>query len=271
MEIFFFLLGAFVLFLAIYIPVFLVRKKYENYVLKNSKALKEIDIINKKYSFHQIEKFELTYAYDNMVNYSVISCNDYLTYQLIYIQKRVDTALSKTLENSKQFNLYSEEIKNICIWNEFGKAKPLRNKKRLTKFEQLFFKKKILAPQTVFSIDVRLMLTNINGYIQSSKREVFFPKDIKTIEHKLNQKRGSFYLDNDVWESICRIERGKVLNKMRFAIYQRDHYQCQKCGRQTNDLEVDHIIPISKGGKSTFENLQTLCHQCNYEKGSNLE
>ncbi|MDD3841546.1 MAG: HNH endonuclease [Bacilli bacterium] len=57
---------------------------------------------------------------------------------------------------------------------------------------------------------------------------------------------------------------------MRFAIYQRDHYRCQKCGRQTNDLEVDHIVPIAKGGKSTYDNLQTLCHRCNSAKGSNL-
>ncbi len=73
------------------------------------------------------------------------------------------------------------------------------------------------------------------------------------------------------WQSICRVERGKVTNKMRFAIYERDHYRCRKCGKSTDDLEVDHIIPISKGGKSTFDNLQTLCHRCNYRKGSNIE
>ena len=40
---------------------------------------------------------------------------------------------------------------------------------------------------------------------------------------------------------------------------------------RTNDLEVDHIIPISKGGKSTYDNLQTLCHRCNVRKGAKIE
>ncbi|MBP5466276.1 MAG: HNH endonuclease [Clostridia bacterium] len=52
---------------------------------------------------------------------------------------------------------------------------------------------------------------------------------------------------------------------MRFSIYKRDGYRCQHCGRSGRfvDLEIDHIIPISKGGKSTYDNLQTLCQRCN--------
>ncbi|MBQ8339081.1 MAG: HNH endonuclease [Clostridia bacterium] len=59
---------------------------------------------------------------------------------------------------------------------------------------------------------------------------------------------------------------------MRFSIYQRDGYRCRKCGVSGRhaQLEVDHIIPIAKGGKSTYNNLQTLCHKCNVEKGDNL-
>lgn len=58
---------------------------------------------------------------------------------------------------------------------------------------------------------------------------------------------------------------------MRFAIYQRDGHRCRKCGRKTDDLEIDHIVPIAKGGKSTMDNLQTLCRRCNREKGTNIE
>lgn len=87
---------------------------------------------------------------------------------------------------------------------------------------------------------------------------------------RINQKRGNFYVDEEIWHSICRVERGKVTNKLRFYIYERDGYRCRKCGSE-NNLEIDHIIPISKGGKSTPNNLQTLCHKCNYEKGSAIE
>lgn len=59
---------------------------------------------------------------------------------------------------------------------------------------------------------------------------------------------------------------------MRFEIYARDGYKCCRCGKsgQYVSLEIDHIIPISKGGKSTYDNLQTLCHQCNVEKGDSI-
>ena len=58
---------------------------------------------------------------------------------------------------------------------------------------------------------------------------------------------------------------------MRFAIYNRDGYRCCKCGRKTNDLEIDHIMPISKGGKTHPDNLQTLCKKCNKEKSNIIE
>lgn len=58
---------------------------------------------------------------------------------------------------------------------------------------------------------------------------------------------------------------------MRFAIYNRDGYRCCKCGRKTDDLEIDHIMPISKGGKTHPDNLQTLCKRCNMEKFNIVE
>lgn len=58
---------------------------------------------------------------------------------------------------------------------------------------------------------------------------------------------------------------------MRFSIDERDGYRCRHCDRSQNEvkLETDHIKPISKGGKSEYDNLQTLCEECNKKKGNN--
>jgi len=56
----------------------------------------------------------------------------------------------------------------------------------------------------------------------------------------------------------------------RERIFQRDKRKCVKCGANTN-LSIDHIIPVSKGGDSADQNLQTLCQECNHKKGSRLE
>ncbi|HIV17188.1 MAG TPA: HNH endonuclease [Candidatus Alectryocaccobium stercorigallinarum] len=53
----------------------------------------------------------------------------------------------------------------------------------------------------------------------------------------------------------------------------RDNYTCQKCGKYMPDevgLHIDHIIPISKGGKSVPSNLQVLCSKCNGKKSNKM-
>ncbi len=71
-------------------------------------------------------------------------------------------------------------------------------------------------------------------------------------------------------------QRALMTAKLRESIKQRDNYTCQKCGISIEDephllLEIDHIIPLSKNGITTEENLQTLCWKCNRSKGAKTE
>src|SRR5689334_8390154 len=52
-------------------------------------------------------------------------------------------------------------------------------------------------------------------------------------------------------------------------VYLRDDHTCQYCGRRmaSKDLNLDHVIPRSQGGKATWENLVTSCRRCNFTKG----
>jgi len=56
------------------------------------------------------------------------------------------------------------------------------------------------------------------------------------------------------------------------AIYLRDNYTCQYCGKILKDGEttIDHVVPKSRGGKSTFENCVTACKKCNSKKNNRL-
>src|SRR5579863_2726386 len=49
----------------------------------------------------------------------------------------------------------------------------------------------------------------------------------------------------------------------------RDAHQCQYCGKQPplRDLNIDHVVPRSRGGDDTWENLVTACRVCNLRKG----
>lgn len=71
-------------------------------------------------------------------------------------------------------------------------------------------------------------------------------------------------------ESISSTYRRKPIpDDVKMFVWQRDGGRCVKCGSQEN-LEYDHIIPLSKGGSNTVRNIQILCERCNRSKGGNL-
>ena len=58
----------------------------------------------------------------------------------------------------------------------------------------------------------------------------------------------------------------------RFNVFLRDSFSCQFCGDEfpTHDLTFDHLIPRSRGGRTTWENVVTACSPCNLTKGDQL-
>lgn len=87
----------------------------------------------------------------------------------------------------------------------------------------------------------------------------------------------------DVFNAIEQIEERKrsaeyqrqlLTPKLRKEILDRDGHKCVICGRSARDgivLHVDHIIPVSKGGLTTRDNLRTLCQDCNLGKSDSYD
>lgn len=59
------------------------------------------------------------------------------------------------------------------------------------------------------------------------------------------------------------------LRLSRRHVYMRDGYTCQYCGKKpgVKELNLDHVLPRSRGGRSSWENLVTSCRPCNLRKG----
>jgi hypothetical protein len=71
-------------------------------------------------------------------------------------------------------------------------------------------------------------------------------------------------------------QRALMTSNLREKIKNRDNFTCQICSLSSKNiknllLEIDHIIPLSKGGITAENNLQTLCWKCNRAKGSKIE
>ena len=250
--------------------VFLYREKqYLDFVNMYSVTLKNLDKLNEKTHFKEIGNCDEKHTYDNEKMYESINCVDYLTYKLQFKQYNVLKEINKANSNKKMLEEYNNSIEKIEKFGIF--AIPVGNfkKNKLLKIEKELFNKKKLQPIIEFNINIELFCATINGHIYKTRTESFDSEQIEAIIKRLNNKSNGFYRDKEIWNSICRVERGRVTNKMRFSIYKRDGYRCCICGKsgQFTDLEIDHKKPIAKGGKSTYDNLQTLCHRCNQEKG----
>ena len=196
-----------------------------------------------------------------------------MVYQLQFIGKSLSEQIEKIRINKEQYSKYVDEVNSITQLGEFEVSVGKLKLKKLIKKELLLIEKfKFRFPVTQFFLTVTLYCSKIDGQVYKQKSQEFSADDIFAINRKLSNKSGSFYNDREIWDAICLVERGKVSNKMRFSIYQRDGYRCRLCGvsDKFTKLEIDHIVPIAKGGKSTYDNLQTLCHKCNTEKGDSL-
>ena len=103
-----------------------------------------------------------------------------------------------------------------------------------------------------------------------------WPED-REIKHILYLDEINNFSDNDNFSNnnYTYNENSRSIPKgLRYDILRRDGFKCKICGRSAADgikLHVDHIIPFSKGGKTTPSNLRTLCQECNIGKSNKIE
>lgn len=62
-------------------------------------------------------------------------------------------------------------------------------------------------------------------------------------------------------------KRKPIPSARRAFVFDQANYQCQRCGNLAA-LEIDHIIPLSRGGSNDLTNLWVLCRPCNQSKGA---
>ncbi|HIJ91665.1 MAG TPA: HNH endonuclease [Deltaproteobacteria bacterium] len=83
-----------------------------------------------------------------------------------------------------------------------------------------------------------------------------------------------FFHQSGASETKAYREEGRnISRKVMLQVVRRDGHICQKCRTNVPDdeIEFDHIIPVSKGGPSSVENLRVLCRACNRKKSDSLK
>ena len=93
---------------------------------------------------------------------------------------------------------------------------------------------------------------------------------VETYEKKISSPSVSFELPAVIVLKTVVKFRLTTVACNRSNIIWRDHNQCQYCANHFPDdkLTMDHVIPKSRGGKNTWQNLVAACKKCNQKKGS---
>jgi len=130
---------------------------------------------------------------------------------------------------------------------------------------------------------IKGQILNVNRQVESTGRQMLVP--VSGIYLELNKKAGNgFYSVPDpemveaIIDRLVRIAKRQIVKAdnsrhipqdVRIAVWQRDQAKCIQCGA-FDYLEYDHIIPFSKGGASSVNNVQLLCRRCNLAKSDRI-
>lgn len=121
--------------------------------------------------------------------------------------------------------------------------------------------------EDILTVEYKFVYTSDGGFVQRSfavpMTEDTIAELIKILENKLTTTM------------FVKDQRQLMTKKLREHIKERDNYTCCNCGNSVHTepnllLEIDHIIPVTKGGRTEISNLQTLCWKCNRAKSNKI-
>lgn len=258
--------------LVLVIIIAIINKVYNSKVLNHSEKNKLVNQMNKNFLFNDVvSDYEVKKHYDNKGNYNKIEpayvMSSYIRNNIVEFSIIID----KVKENRLLFEKYKNEIMHIVSKPTNMNYKEIKVPKNIFLMkEKKLIKKTVLKPTIDINLYVYMSYSSAKGQVNISKNDTFNFDDIFTSFESISRT----YLDKETYEKLMLVERGEVSDSLRYDIMKGDNFRCTICGASANEgvrLHIDHIIPVSKGGKSNIENLRTLCERCNVGKSDKIE
>jgi len=251
----------------------LLNRKYKKFVLANSEKLKTLIILNSNTKFHESVRNEYYFRENlnskrKLDNTSVYEFFIGLIEQNYEFFAKIEKKIKDNIKINKVYVSKYKEIKSTAT-EEFCHLLNTRYTKFM-RYENLLFDKLILSPTIDTEIKVDLTYTSPKGRNFYRKYDVFnfnrFCRIFEETTELIKNKQSRQYK--------IQVERARMSDSLRYDILKKDNFRCQICGMTARDgakLHVDHIIPVSKGGKTEISNLRTLCERCNMGKSNKME
>ena len=252
----------------IIIILFLVINKIietNNYkkIKKVSNNYKLLCELNTKYSFVKLNDLSINEKEYSIRGISRADASNIIQYYIENNNYNIREYILKLYDNKIKYDNYIKEynsINNKTSIEDINKAGFSENK--FYKLEKKLLEKEKISDK-VYKKHIIISIHYSNSRAEYIKnRTIDYQKILEIYKEWENGKK---------YVETSKRERKLMNDKLRYDVLKRDNFTCQKCGASVKDgvkLQIDHIIPISKGGKTTLSNLQTLCDRCNIGKGT---
>lgn len=243
-----------------------IEKENEEIVKNNSKNYKQLSEINDKYKFYtfNIKDRQIKQREYSLKNYDRALAKDIVMYQIENNIDNIRFDIVNAYRNKKLYEEYLNECDNINYVNTEDDIKNTGfNLKKFNKIEKKLLEKE--KYKDVYNITVKVIV-----WYSSPKGQNNYSKN-RTLQYEELSQLYMEWKKTNGYKITARFERSVINNDIRYEVLKRDNFRCKLCGMSAEDgvkLHVDHIIPVSKGGKSTMNNLQTLCERCNLGKSN---
>lgn len=241
-------------------------------VINSNEKLKKLKLINDKTKFKDLKtEIYIDKHYDNKTHFNRIEPGYLMS---SFIRDNIDSIAMYIRDikfNREELLEYKETLKKLFSEQTDDKYLLLKmRKKEYIKREKKIFKRNIIKPVVDCEVEVEMTYRSAKGQVNLSKNNTFNFDDLYSAYNSVSRNS----LDRQTAKNLKLVERGEVNDSLRFDVFVRDNYKCVICGASADAgtrLHVDHIIPISKGGKSNINNLQTLCERCNIGKSDKTQ
>ncbi len=254
--------GALAILIITITAIYFFYQHHKDYVLETSIALKKAAQLSEKYYFHPIEEsYTYTKRQNNLAAYRRIN---YQVELINYVKSRqpfFEDCIKKANENRSTYENYINEFNDICNTNTTTWKYNFQKR-----FEKELLNRAKLTPVCCIQIKIK------NEYMSPKGRNYYC--ESRTFEQNQIQNAFTEISKQSTFEASKQAERSKMNDSLRYDILKRDGFRCQICGASAKDgvtLHVDHIVPVSKGGKTVKSNLRTLCSNCNLGKGAKFD
>lgn len=237
-------------------------------VEKGSKRLKALREINSRYQFDQKieEQYEHWVYLKTKQQYDQFSFERYMRGMMETNFENHEKLIRQIQYNRKQMQRYQSELSALPDYMSAQDAR--RNKVPYSFCERVERK---LSENELKNAVVSPNFLCIACYTSPQGRNAYQKESRYTYKQffDLYNATRQEMMWRQTRQGNAEYERSKMNSSIRYDILKRDHFRCVICGRSAEDgvkLHVDHIIPVSKGGKTEYSNLRTLCDTCNFGK-----